>query len=120
MKNVLKGTNSKISLIGKINGLASQTKKTRRLIKKSKSPERNWKYTYTKYIVGLDTRHHLLAYAFLRGALYHNLERTCRPEHLPNAASILTIVQAHDPRYRVVNGQYTIEDVKAWLDGREL
>ena len=68
-----------------------------------------------KYIVGLDVRHHLLAYAYLRGISYKILEKKCRVEHKPNAAAILQIVSAHAPSWEVKNGKWTLEMVVAWL-----
>lgn len=113
-KNVLRGTNSKIILIGKINGLAAQSKKTRIRLLKKKS-DKNIKYAYTKYVIGLDIRHHLLAYAFLRGAEYHSLEKTCRLEHQPNAESILRIVHAHVSVWET--SRLTLETIQDWLKG---
>ena len=115
MNNVLKGTNSKIRLIGKIKGLADQSKSTRVRLLRSTSERQVWKYSYAKYIVGLDVRHHLLAYAFLRGTPYKVLEKSNRPGHKPNAASILQIVHAHVPDYQVRNGNWTVEKIEAWI-----
>lgn len=115
MSNVLKGTNSRIRLIGKIKGLADQSKNTRLRLLKSKSDKQVWRYAYAKYIVGLDVRHHLLAYAYLRGTPYKILEKSNRPGHKPNAAAILQIVSAHAPEWEVRIGRWTIEKVEAWL-----
>ena len=96
MNNVIKGTNSKILLIGKIKGLADESKRTRQLLLKSKTELRTQQCAYTKRVIGLDIRHHLLAYAFMRGEAYHTLEKKCRPEHQPNAEAILQIVHAQN------------------------
>jgi hypothetical protein len=115
-QNVLKGTNSKILLIGKIKGLAGEVKHTRKLLLKAKTEKRVWQCAHTKRIIGLDIRHHLLAYAFMRGEAYHNLEKKCRPEHQPNAESILQIVHAHLPWFQSKT-KWTVERVQDWLKG---
>ena len=114
--NVLKGTNNKILLIGKIKGLAEESKHTRQLMLKAKTEKRVWQCAYTKRVIGLDIRHHLLAYAFMRGEAYHTLEKKCRPEHKPNAESILQIVHAHLP-YPQQTKAYVLEKIQAWLKG---
>jgi len=115
MKNVLKGTHSKISLIGKIKGLAMQSKSARTRVCRSRSHEQACSRAYTKYIVGLDVRHHLLAYAFLRGTPYKVLEPRCGEGHAPNPASILKIVHAHVPDYQVRDGKWTLDMITAWI-----
>lgn len=117
--NVLKGTNSKILLIGKIKGLAGEAKHTRQLLLKAKNEKRVWQCAYTKRVIGLDIRHHLLAYAFMRGAAYHTLEKKCRPECQPNAESILQIVHAHLPFFQS-RSKWTLEAVQTWLKGEVL
>jgi len=112
--NVLKGTNNKILLIGKIKGLAQESKHTRKLLLKAKSEKRVEQCAYTKRVIGLDIRHHLLAYAFMRGEAYHTLEKKCRPEHQPNAEAILQIVHAHLPYPQQTKGS-VLEKIQAWL-----
>ena len=116
MNNVIKGTNSKILLVGKIKGLATESKKTRKLLLKSKTELRTQQCAITKRIIGLDIRHHLLAYALMRGDTYHSLEKKCRPEHQPSADAILQIVHAHLP-FSYQRAQWTLEKVQAWLKG---
>lgn len=119
MTDFLRGTNSKIILIGKIKGLAEECKRARIRLLKSKSQTKSEKYAYTKYIVGGDVRHHLLAYAFLRGTPYNVLEKKYRPGHAPNAETILNIVLAHFPTYykRYAATQPTLEHINNWLKG---
>lgn len=109
MENIVK----RFCLIGKINGLAAESKRTRQRLLKSKSDKVLWKLSYRKYIVGLDIRHHLLAYAFLRGTPYHKLEQRCRPEALPKSDAILQIVMEHAP-FRV---NVDLEKINAWIKG---
>lgn len=114
--NVLKGTNNKILLVGKIKGLSEESKHTRQLIIKAKSEKKVWRHAYTKRVIGLDIRHHLLAYAFMRGEAYHNLEKKCSVGHNPNANSILQIVIAHLPFLQSPKN-WTLDKVNAWLAG---
>jgi hypothetical protein len=114
--NILKGTNNKILLVGKIKGLAGESKLTRQLIIKAKSEKRVWQCAYTKRVIGLDIRHHLLAYAFMRGEAYHSLEKKCSIGYNPNANSILQIVHAHLP-FTQHSKNWTLDKVNAWLTG---
>ena len=129
MTNVLKHNNYKFCLIGKIKGLAVESKRTRTRLLHSKSDQAVWRLSYRKRIVGIDIRHHLLAYAFLRGTPYSMLERTCREDNKPDANLIFKIVQAHAPAFlpydtytKTGGGSYTatLENVTDWLAGRSL
>lgn len=119
MKNALKHNFSKFILIGKINGLASESKKTRARIIKAKKEEAVWNLSSRKRIVGIDIRHHLLAYAFLQGRDYHSVERACAKDNLPRADLIFKIVEAHAPKWTAHVGSYnpTLNDVQVWLSG---
>jgi hypothetical protein len=116
MNNILTGTNSKILLIGKIKGLANESKRTRKLLLKSKSEEKVHRFDCTRRVIGLDIRHHLLAYAFMRGTPYHKLERTCREDNRPNPTTIHKIVLVHDSPFNHLMG-HSLDDVTAWLKG---
>jgi hypothetical protein len=115
MNNVLKHNDSKFCLIGKIKGLAIESKKARSRILKAKTERAVWNLADRKRVIGYDVRHHLLAYAFLRGETYHTLEKKCRPEHKPSAEAIFKIVCAHVPEYQVRNGKWTVEQVAQWM-----
>lgn len=129
MENALVQSNSKFCLIGKINGLALQSKQARRRLNKSaakKNLKGVWRAAYRKTIIGIDTRHHLLAYAFLRGIPYHTVEKKCGEFNLPNAASIFKIVEAHAPTWIPFNHitktggkvyKASLNDVNVWLAG---
>ena len=83
-------------LIGKINGLAEQARKTRsRLITRARQKKLTGLLTIRKLAISNDIRHHLLAYAFMRGTPYAALERKCREDNKPSAQKILEIVQGH-------------------------
>lgn len=117
MKNALKHNYTKFVLIGKIKGLASESKKTRGRILKAKKEEAVWNLASRKRVVGIDIRHHLLAYAFLRGTDYRSVERNCAKDNLPRADLIFKIVEAHAPKWTPHIGTYnpTLADVNVWL-----
>ena len=118
MDNALKHNVSKFVLIGKIKGLAQESKKTRSRIMKAKKEEAVWNLASRKRVVGIDIRHHLLAYAFLKGTPYRLAERNCAKDNLPNAAKVFQIVETHAPTYW--GGTWkpykvSLGDVNAWL-----
>jgi hypothetical protein len=124
MKNALKHNYSKFILIGKIKGLALESKKARTRILKAKKEEAVWNLSSRKRVVGIDIRHHLLAYAFLRGVSYRAVERACGKDNKPNADLIFKIVAAHAPRLLCNEeaqkaGNYiynpSLSDVQVWL-----
>jgi hypothetical protein len=126
MKNALKNSNSKFILIGKINGLSEQAKRARLRLRSEK--EKPWIFALRKYLLGKDVRHHLLAYAFLRGVPYREIEANCREDNKPASADIFKIIQQHAPSYIAYDpynksggGSYSVaaEDVALWLDGKE-
>jgi hypothetical protein len=124
MKNALKRNDSKFILIGKIKGLAIESRRARSRIMKAKTQEAVWPLAHRKMVVGIDIRHHLLAYAFLRGIPYRKVERTCAENNLPRAESVYKIIEAHaptwipyDPVSKTGGGSYSasLDDVKSWL-----
>jgi hypothetical protein len=102
-------------LVAKINGLADKSQQLRAKIKKAKKDEKVWALCSAKRSVGSEARHHLLAYAALRGTPYPILEPSCRIDNKPSAGLILQIIEAHD-----VPGAWTLERVKAWLQTESL
>ena len=126
MKNALRHNDKKFVLIGKINGLASQARRARDLILKAKDQKAVSSLSYRKHVVGIDIRHHLLAYAFLRGLPYKNVERNCAEDNRPRADWVWTIVETHAPKwipYDIISktggGSYdaTLNEVHVWLAG---
>lgn len=102
--------NSKHRLTGKINGLAEDVRRTRfRLVERAKADKPVYLLAARKQAVGRDIRHHLLAYAFMRGTPYHQLERKCNQK--PSAREIWDIVQFHGPLF-----SWTQEQVQQWLE----
>ena|ERR1035441_4053720 len=122
MLNALKNNNSKFLLIGKIKGLANEARRARISIDKhaaKKNFRGVWHASYRKYVIGTDTRHHLLAYAFLRGTPYLMVEKKCAK--MPTASLIYKVVEAHAPNYVASNWyRVTEESVKQWLNGEEV
>jgi len=124
MKNALKNNNVRFILIGKINGLAGESKKARNRINKATTQEAVWPLAYRKHLIGVNTRHHLLAYAFLRGIPYHKAEAKCGEFNKPNAGQIFKVVEQHapswiayDPISKTGGGSYsaTLADINTWL-----
>lgn len=102
---------SRYRLIGKINGLSDDVRRTRfRLVERAKADKPIWVLETRKRVVGADIRHHLLAYAFMRGTDYSKLERNCREDNRPDSYKILDIVKMHGPERG-----WTLEQVRAWI-----
>lgn len=118
MKNILQKTVSKIILIGKIKGLAAESKHTSNLKNGTSFVPKKYKYSNNKRIIGLDIRHHLLAYAFLSGKQYSVLEKKCRVGNEPRAADIVNIAMLHVPEYVIRYGKLTVEIVNDWIAGK--
>jgi hypothetical protein len=124
MENALKKNNNRFILIGKINGLASESKRARSRIKRAETPEEKYPITNRKQWIGYNTRYHLLAYAFLRGIPYRKVEAKCGEYNSPNAGEIFKIVEAHAPTwipydsYSKTGGKKyspTLADINVWL-----
>lgn len=114
MNNVLIDS-SRFCLIGKIKGLAVESKRARNRLLKSKSDKAVWSLQQRKRIVGIDVRHHLLAYAFLRGAEYISIEKKCREDNLPNVTTILDIVLLHIPNVPKQWEEQYKSKIEKWL-----
>jgi hypothetical protein len=124
MKNALKNNNFKFVLLGKIKGLAGEVKHTRKRLLKSKSEKITYSLADRKRIVGYDARHHLLAYAYLRGVPYRKVEKNCALDNRPSPGLIFEIIEAHAPKWlpydqytKSFGGAYAVSlnDVHVWL-----
>ena len=122
MLNVLRKSDSRFLLIGKINGLSNEAKRAR--IRMRGAKEEGYKFASRKRLVGADVRSHLLAYAFLRGVPYRSIEANCREDNTPNEKTIFKIAQLHAPSYvaydsysRTGGNPYSLkeEDIVNWL-----
>lgn len=117
------------SLIGKIKGLADESKHLRLTIKKTNKKTHEakvWGLTYAKRQVGYEARHLLLAYAAIRGVPYRSLEPKCRQENKPSPVLLLELIKNHSP-YQLIkveekpgvfrwDPKWTAESVQAWLE----
>lgn len=82
------------TLRAKIRGLHAAGSTVSRRISKSEK-ERRYCLWQLKRQLGDDCRHHLIAYAILRGVAYDKVER-CSKENLPNPQRVLDIVEVHN------------------------
>lgn len=104
MEKLLDSRN-KVCLVGKIKGLSEESKRS------------NKKFNfYIKNYLGLNIRHHLLAYAILKGLDYKSLEKSCRKDNKPNSKLILEVINCHIIDY-YKNKFWTIEKIDQWLSG---
>lgn len=105
---------SRYRLIGKINGLSEVVKRTRfRLVARAKAEKPVDILAVRKQRVSEDIRHHLLAYAYMRGTPYAQLERKCRKDNQPRAQKILDIIQMN----LGFKASTTLSQVEQWLAG---
>lgn len=103
--------------VGKIKGLAEQTRLARKCIAvaaKAKKEKAVWSFTDTKRGLGVDGRHHLLAYGLFRGVPYLKMERSCRDDNRPSAQTIQNILAVHVPSW-VLERMFSLEKINAWL-----
>ena len=82
------------TLRAKIRGLQATGSTIRRRISKSEK-ERRQRLWQLKRELGDHCRHHLIAYAILRGVAYDKVER-CSERNRPNPQVVLDIVVAHN------------------------
>lgn len=85
-----------ITLISKIKGLASESKKIRN-DRRGATGDRLWRLQSSERALGRDARHHLLAYAFLKNVPHKKVENHCAC--LPDANKIFKIIDAYRGRY---------------------
>lgn len=104
----------KFCLIGKIKGLANQAQVTRILISKAKKQERVWSLCATKRGIGIDARHHLLAYGLLKGTPYRAMESKCRDDNKPSATYLRSVLALHMSTY-TLDRLWSLEKISAWL-----
>ena len=120
MKKVSISKNSQYCLVGKINGLSEAVKRARVFLLKGKTEFSRNNRAILKRDIGIEARHHMLAYAFVRDVPYLSVERKCRAENKPDAERILQIVNSHLHSYEVKQGVCTIDHITMWLKGEEI
>ena len=103
----------KFCLIGKIKGLSLESIQIRSRINKSTKTEFKNKLSTLKNSIGHYSRHHLLAYAFLRGKLYKSVEIKCQVK--PNPELILEIVNSNICSWQ--RSKFNIDIINTWLKG---
>lgn len=102
---------SRIVLKAKIRGLSQAAAKSRELIKKTTGPTKDGHW-HTKRAIGVETRLHILASAYLRGIPYREVERNTDDMQNPvDPSKIAKIVTEHGYVFSPV----TTEKVRAWL-----
>lgn len=109
----------KVSLIGKIKGLAAEARHARGQMKKSKESDnetRYYKYRNVKEYVRHDARHHVLAYAYMRGVPYSVLENKCNTKPIPE--KILNVVMMHSYFMSQTFYKENLIKIKNWLEGK--
>ena len=96
MRNYLKFTCYKYFVIGKIKGLAEESRRLRASILKSKDyPANQSRLMAADKALKSYIRHHLLAYAYLRGIPYSNIELKCAPHNQPNPEHLVKIIKSY-------------------------
>ena len=105
----------KIRLVSRLRGFEQEAKSLRIKIKKAEDKERpSWRLRQAKQVIGVDARHHLLAYAFLRGIPYKCLEPKCRDKNEPNVEMIISVAATFSPN------SITDDKIRNWLEGKEI
>lgn len=119
MKMIMKITkNYKYCLVGTINGLAEEIKRSRARIAKGRTDIYKNAEAETKKFIGNEARHHLLAYAFLNGTPYALIEKKCAEGNKPDPYKILDIAHRYINSCKKI--KYTIDTVSSWLKGEEI
>lgn len=95
----------------KLNGISHQIKLARKKIINNKD-ESCW--SYLRKELGISSRHHLLAWAFVRNKSYKSMEKSFREGNAPNTSLILEIINNN---FRTV--KTTKEDLDEWLKKEE-
>ena len=99
-------------LKSKVRGLEFEGQKIRRKIEKSSGLERFNHWT-RKRELGYYTRAHLLAYGFLRGVPYNQMER--KSNCVVDLQLLLQIIHEHVPTYK--RREWTIERIESLIWG---
>ena len=107
---------AKFLLIGKIKGLSEESKYITKRFYKSNIDKRNV-IICNKYPISQDIRHHLLAYAFLRGKPYISMEKKYFNSGAPSPDSILKIIYNHLPYLEGKHYNVTRDTINAWIRG---
>lgn len=113
--NFLMGPSKRRLLAAKIKGLVEESKRTRKLIQKSKKESLVIYYNNIKFLLNEDIRYHLLAYAFLCGKKYSTVENFSKEKYKwkPVPSTILEIVLYH--AQTIDKSDINLELIKEWM-----
>lgn len=112
-KNFLVRNPIKFCLIGKIKGLSGESRRTRISFLKNKKKESA--LNYQKFLLKKDTRNHLLAYGFLRGLNYKDIEKNCAFNNKPNIKAIFEIIKSTIPSSTLEFFKINEEALSKWI-----
>ena len=98
-----------ICLKAKIKGLAEAGSRSRKLINATAEEKRGGHWSMKRKI-GVDARHHIVAYGLLRGISYEQIEPWCGVFNPPSAETVLNIIQQHSSWYD--KNKWTLDVVK--------
>src|ERR1035438_3333798 len=86
-------TKLRFCLISKIKGMSEGIKHTKSLLQNLEKDCLFNAFNTSNIALSIDVRHHLLAYAFMRGVPYAKLESKCT--YKPNPNKIISIILYH-------------------------
>ena len=135
-ENALFHNDSRYIISGTINGFSAEIKKVKTHMDKIPSKGESFVFnrlSLRKHVISDVVRHHLLAYAFLKGNPYLKVEKKYAQGNAPRAEYLFKIIKEHAPNYiwyqresspkKLSFGSklysVTLEDVKAWLAPKE-
>lgn len=104
-----------ICLMGKIKGLAEESRRTRKMMRGASTEQKYYKLRRVKNSIRFDARHHALAYAYLRKIPYAVVEKKCNEKPLPE--SILKVVMLHAFFVSFTHYKEHLTRIQNWLDG---
>lgn len=110
---ILSNTTNTNIMKAKIIGLSNNSKKLRVDFLKNKEKKI---LNYIRFVNSNETRHYLLAYAFIRGKSYKSIESKCSQEKRPNLVLIRDIVLSHIPKYQ--HNKLTLDVFQNWIEGK--
>ena len=119
MENIIKNNVSKFLLIGQINGLSWESKKNKKKLLETKVVEKQSLLSLNNNIIKSNIRYRLLAYAFLSGKSYIDVEKKCGKHNKPSASMILNIVKSLGTIWNPITKWIyspSQEDIQKWLD----
>lgn len=105
---------SVVSIKHWIKASMAESLEIRKQIRASEGDERS-RLWGCKRSLGDDTRHMLLAYAFLRGRLYSATEWKCAPNNKPRPSFVQHFLEVSLPKGEPLPAEWDKDSIKAWL-----